>query len=570
MYKLLLCLRYLRTRYIAMASIISVMLGVATMIVVNSVMAGFSTEMKDRIHGILADVVVESRSMSGIYGPDELQQKIREACGDMVVSTTPVVEVPGLVSFTLAGEPYHTPVQLVGIDPQGKSLMGPMKEYLMSYQAVTKDGKVIKPALRSFDEPSSFELTKEAADYRRMKTLRNQAFLQQEGLLKQTASVPQPTTASPTPQSWRRDRRRQVRSSTSTGIEQTAGTDRRDQLQQRVIRRRVFDDESRPGDPAIRRPASGIRICRLPRRTRNPEEPFDARIFIGSALISVPIQNHETGETEVRYMMHPGDDVMISTVGGGLDAQRLNATITDIFKSGMSEYDSSLVFMNIRELQKLRGMIRNQKYDENNNIIDADYAVTSIQLKLADYERDHEEVVKRLKAAFPPDKVAVRTWEAKQGPLLEAVEVEAAILNVLLFLIIAVAGFGILAIFYMIVVEKTRDIGILKALGASSKGVMSIFLTYGLALGVVGSTVGVVFGLLFVHFINEIEDGISWMTGQKVFDENIYYFSEIPTRVSPMMVVWVAVGAIAIATIASILPARRASRLCPVESLRYE
>ncbi len=563
MYKLLLCLRYLRTRYIALASIISVMLGVATMIVVNSVMAGFSTEMKDRIHGILADVVVESRSMSGIYGPDELQQKIREACGDMVVSTTPVVEVPGLVSFTLAGEPYHTPVQLVGIDPQGKSLIGPLKEYLMSYQPVTKGGKVIRPALRSLDEPNSFELTPQAAEYRRQKALRSQAFLEQEGfqVAKRTAEVPKPTAPATPSGVVTADANAKT---TDGGIQQTAGSETEGI---NFVDDAAFKDDDH-AVPQFEEPP--VFDSSDPEAGRDPEEPFDARIYIGSALISVPIQNHETGETEIRYMMHPGDDVMISTVGGGLDAQRLNATITDVFKSGMSEYDSSLVFMNIRELQKLRGMIKDQKYDENNNIIDAKYAITSIQLKLKNYERDHEEVVKRLKATFPPDKVAVRTWEAKQGPLLEAVEVEAAILNVLLFLIIAVAGFGILAIFYMIVVEKTRDIGILKALGASSKGVMSIFLTYGLALGVVGSTVGVIFGLLFVHFINEIEAGISWMTGKKVFDANIYYFSEIPTRVSPMMVVWVAVGAIAIATIASILPARRASRLCPVESLRYE
>ena len=83
---------------------------------------------------------------------------------------------------------------------------------------------------------------------------------------------------------------------------------------------------------------------------------------------------------------------------------------------------------------------------------------------------------------------------------------ETAILNVLLFLIIAVAGFGILAIFLMIVVEKTRDIGILKSLGASGRGIMGIFLGYGLSLGLVGSGVGMVLGLLFVRHINEIAD----------------------------------------------------------------
>jgi lipoprotein-releasing system permease protein len=133
-----------------------------------------------------------------------------------------------------------------------------------------------------------------------------------------------------------------------------------------------------------------------------------------------------------------------------------------------------------------------------------------------------------------------------------------------------VAGFGILAIFYMIVVEKTRDIGILKALGASSRGIMSIFLSYGLALGLVGSGVGVAIGLTFVAYINQIEDGLTWLTGRKVFDETIYYFPEIPTSVEPMMVTWVAIGAMTIAVLASILPARRAASLKPVEALRFE
>ncbi|MCH7726072.1 MAG: FtsX-like permease family protein, partial [Planctomycetes bacterium] len=138
---------------------------------------------------------------------------------------------------------------------------------------------------------------------------------------------------------------------------------------------------------------------------------------------------------------------------------------------------------------------------------------------------------------------------------------ETAILNILLFFIIAVAGFGILAIFFMIVVEKTRDIGVLKALGASSRGVMSIFVSYGFALGIVGSGVGVVLGLIFVWKINVIADWISWLTGREVFPAKIYYFSAIPTSVNPMTVVWVAAGAVAIAVLASILPARRAARL---------
>ena len=103
-----------------------------------------------------------------------------------------------------------------------------------------------------------------------------------------------------------------------------------------------------------------------------------------------------------------------------------------------------------------------------------------------------------------PQFCGIHTWRDKQGALLAAVQMETAILNVLLFMIIAVAGFGILAIFFMIVVEKTRDIGILKSLGASGHGVMGIFLTYGLSLGLVGSGVGMIIGLLIVRYINAI------------------------------------------------------------------
>jgi lipoprotein-releasing system permease protein len=188
---------------------------------------------------------------------------------------------------------------------------------------------------------------------------------------------------------------------------------------------------------------------------------------------------------------------------------------------------------------------------------------------LTDYKHAPE-VVDELKKMFPESAYVVETWEDKQGPLLGAIAVERGILNVLLFMILGVAGFGILSIFSMIVVEKTRDIGILKALGASSSGVMSIFLSYGLALGVVGSGVGVALGLLFVRYINEIESAIAMVTGRKVFDDKVYYFPEIPTRVETPMVIWVTVGAIAIAVLASVFPARRAARLKPVESLRYE
>jgi lipoprotein-releasing system permease protein len=166
--------------------------------------------------------------------------------------------------------------------------------------------------------------------------------------------------------------------------------------------------------------------------------------------------------------------------------------------------------------------------------------------------------------------ISVNSWKDTQGPLLAAVAMETTILNILLFMIIAVAGFGILATFFMIVVEKTRDIGVLKALGAPGRGIATIFLGYGVLLGTVGAGAGVVAGLIFVWKINEIARVVEFISGREVFDPTVYYFDKIPTIIHPSMLVWVSIGSVLIAVLASVLPSIRAARMHPVEALRYE
>lgn len=536
MYKILLCIRYLRTRYIALASIISVLLGVATMIVVNSVMAGFTNEMRDRIHGFLADIVVESRSMDGIVDARGQMALVQEAAGEYIAAMTPVVEVPGMITYSdpVTGETFTQPVQMIGIDPNGKAKVGPLKGYMSSYNPTIEDGQIVKEALRSQDVPLGWDLTDNAKEYRKWKKQQDMALLNSHAPMDPL---------------------------------QGAGT--KPQIDRENIPAPDFGPATdSPAEPVVQSPGNLLdpgapdidNVFAATEEPRDPTAPYAARVYLGEQITSYQTKDPETGKLRRVSFVNPGDDIILTTVQADTPPQpiSINATVVDIFRSGMSEYDGQLVLMNLDQLQEQRGMIAE----------DGD-AITSIQIKLKDYA-DAEEVERRLKAAFPPGLVTVKTWEAKQGLLLSAVEMETAILNVLLFLIIAVAGFGILAIFFMIVVEKTRDIGILKSLGASSNGVMSIFLSYGLALGIVGSMAGVGIGLLFVRYINQIEDGLSWVTGRKVFDPDIYYFSEIPTQVSPMMVFWVAVGAIGIAVLASVLPARRASRLHPVRALRYE
>jgi lipoprotein-releasing system permease protein len=524
MYKLLLATRYLKTRTIALVSIISVTLGVATMIVVNSVMAGFSGEMQDRLRGLLSDVAIITHNSDGFQNPEEIMDIVNRAFGSEVVAMTPTVEMWGMMTFHVMGQDEQRPVRIVGIIPEGKNQVSPLAEYLLSRQGndLSNRPKPDGPEV-PLSAPVSWELSPSAISYRN------------DMALHQSLRIPAilPATQEPV----------QVAEGEPSTVSDAP----------------MYDAENPWG------------TSELTAAPVDPSQPLPACVYIGAGLVSYPQRNRETGETDVRVLVHAGDDVTISTLKAGTPQPvSFKATVVDLFKCGMSEYDSNLVFCNIEQMQKARGMLTPPDPTHPNENLDwRKGSISAIQIKLKDYSKAPL-VVQRLRDELAGMGVTVETWEQQQGPLLQAVAIEAAILNVLLFLIIAVAGFGILAIFFMIVVEKTRDIGIMKALGASSRGIMSIFVLYGLTLGVVGSGAGVILGLLIVRNIDAVESGISWILGHKVFDETIYYFHQVPTQVNPFTVVWVAIGAVAIAVLASILPARRAAALQPVQALRWE
>jgi lipoprotein-releasing system permease protein len=472
-YKLLLCCRYLRTRYLALVCIVSVMLGVATLIVVNSVMGGFSTKLRDRLHGLLSDVVIEAWDYEGFSDPDGKMALIRSDpfLNERIEAMTPTLEIFAMLQFRYNGAPFTRPVHLIGIDPEGRARLGGFAEYLVDPRNRRKP---------------SFNLSPEA----------HQRFLRNhwpQGLhLKQEGQGPLPLGP--------------------------------------------------PGPDPVEsgyRPPPGIILGYAIAHYRDPNEP------------------HKDVRT-----LEPGDDVTLITISGqplwpNNDLRPVNArlAVVDYSRTEMSEYDGNYVYVPLDYLQKIRTM---------------EGRATSIQIRLKDYDRDANAVVERLKVLFAGLPVEVQTWEHKQGPLLAAISVEKGILNVLLFLIIAVAGFGILAIFSMIVVEKTRDIGILKALGASNGGVMKIFLGYGLLLGVVGAGLGTALGVSFTIYINEIEHFLAQLTGQDIFPRKVYYFDKIPTDIRVAHVLLVDAGAVAIAVLFSVLPALRAALLHPVRALRYE
>ena len=551
MYRLLLSWRYLRTRFIALASIISVTLGVATLIVVNSVMSGFVEEMKDRLHGILSDIEMSAPGLGEINWPELHVREIEKIAGDEIETMTHVVRVPALMNFEFRGRQMTQQVMLMGIDEKTYGKVTDFAPYLMNENKRNELTFALEDS--GYDE----RLGNSGWEHRRIKA-RNKKQLDElmgRGKLQSVAYLKESET----------DKNKSKKSSQTDGPSFQPLPESAPDLDKLAVSQK--SDQAEPANvPAL----NGFDRRSELRPQIAVEDMFDAAkdqytgIVLGLAISNRKFVNPDTGEKDELFMIRPGDDIQVTlpTAGSNPQAVTQNCTVVDFYSSNMHEYDSSFAFVPLKKLQQMRRMI-----DPTTGAS----SVSAIQIKLKP-GADLNGVRDRLIARFPPAEFpyVIQTWQDTQGPLLSAVNLEVTILNILLFLIIAVAGFGILATFYMIVVEKTKDIGILKALGAPSGGVMSIFLAYGLCLGFVGTGVGIVLGLLFVGNINSIADLVQVVTGQEVFDPTIYYFNQIPTIINPLTVFLVALGAIAIAVMASVLPALRAARLHPVEALRYE
>jgi lipoprotein-releasing system permease protein len=165
---------------------------------------------------------------------------------------------------------------------------------------------------------------------------------------------------------------------------------------------------------------------------------------------------------------------------------------------------------------------------------------------------------------------AVVTWQQVQGKFIDAVEHEVVLTTFLFGLISVVAVFLIFCIFYMIVVEKTKDIGIIKSVGATGWGVAQIFLGYGLAIGVIGAGCGLLFAYLVVRYINELHAWLTRIMGVPIWDPETYQFQKIPNTMEWHTVGWIVLVAVLSALLGALVPALRAAGMNPVEALRFE
>jgi len=227
--------------------------------------------------------------------------------------------------------------------------------------------------------------------------------------------------------------------------------------------------------------------------------------------------------------------------------------VAAIFEVGMFEYDSSFVYLPLEAAQLFFRL---------------DGGVTGIEVMVDDPDRVRE-TRREIAAALGPG-VRLFDWQQANSSFFNAIQVERNVMFLILTLIIVVAAFNIISSLIMLVKDKSRDIAILRTMGATRGMVMRIFFLSGASVGVIGTFLGFVLGILFTSNIETIRQWLQGLTGTQLFSPEIYFLSRLPARVDPMEVVTVVLMALALSFLATIYPSWRAARLDPVEALRYE
>ncbi|MCL2017610.1 MAG: lipoprotein-releasing ABC transporter permease subunit [Alphaproteobacteria bacterium] len=237
----------------------------------------------------------------------------------------------------------------------------------------------------------------------------------------------------------------------------------------------------------------------------------------------------------------------------GTIPRMMSYPVKSTFMMGMYEYDSGYVFMNLETAQKY---------------MNSPGGVSHIDLFLRDPGRT--DAVRDVLRGFLPHGFVVRDWRELNKGFVGALQVERNVMFLILMLIIIVAAFNIVSSLVMIVKDKSRDIAVLRTFGVSRKSMMKIFMLNGVCIGVIGSVFGTVLGLVLAKYVEQIRQFFQWFTGRDLFPPEMYFLSELPSKIDPVNVAGIAIVAVLLSFLATLYPAWKAAKMDPVEVLRYE
>lgn len=242
-----------------------------------------------------------------------------------------------------------------------------------------------------------------------------------------------------------------------------------------------------------------------------------------------------------------------NTTPFGVAPRSRNYKIVAIFEMGMSEYDKTMLFMPMAEAQKFFS-----KPGEVDVIEVKVERPDAVETQIAD-----------MKAAFG-DGAYFQSWKQRNQTFFTVLEVERTVMFIILSLIILVAALNIISGMMMLVKDKSRDIAVLRTMGATQNAMMRVFLITGASIGVVGTLAGFVLGVVFCWNIESIRQFVQAISGTTLMDPSVYYLTRLPAEIDAWETGFIVVMALALSVLATIYPSLRAARLDPVEALRYE
>ena len=621
MYKLLLIFKYLRKRRIAWVSLLAVTLCVAMVLVVISVMGGWLRMFRTSFHGLSGDVIIQSESLSGFPYYQEVIDEVEKL--PEVSAAVPVIQTFGLININ---NRKTTGVQVFGypIDKIGKVNEFPTSLYRQYQQWMDwSDGGAITPIDRQrLRENLGLTEIREARPLLILSAAeRDRLRKAQPEAAKKLAELRAAVSAAGNDDVKRRAAEQEVAIAEDADrtmkeiLQAPEGTpvgyyDREvirqafgdviddpdvrlapNDAERKVIREQAQKHVQTPSFKPFLSPETYKQDFKIANPKAKPQLIDEAAnwdgIITGTGVVN--IHKDETGKLVNRgdflYHLPVALTVMGVSASGKFDlgnkAER-NYWITDTSRTKVWQYDSNTVYVPFDVLQKDLGMdAQTAEVDGKPVQIPARTKQVDVRVKPQWASDAHALMTVRDKIKMTVRKVlankpyvqsepVVRTWEESQAKYIGAIEKEKLLVTFLFGMISIVAIFLIFCIFYMIVVEKTRDIGIIKSVGATSSGVAGIFLGYGATIGILGAALGFGIGFVIVHNINTIHTWLGKALGVVVWDPEVYAFDTIPNTMDPTEVTVIIGVAIVASILGALVPAYRAARMHPVEALRWE